>query len=198
MIGVLDYNAGNLCSVMKALDHINAEACLVRTVEECAGIDRLIVPGVGAFGSAIDRLRSSGLFDLVDQWLAVNRPFLGICLGMQVLCTGSDETGDVPGFARLPLRARHFASGKVPQIGWNQVKKIRSSRLLQDIEDNSFFYFLHGYYLGIVDDFTVGTTDYGITYSSVIEHDSLCAVQFHPEKSGAAGLALLRNWVERC
>jgi imidazole glycerol phosphate synthase glutamine amidotransferase subunit len=198
MIGVLDYNAGNLCSVMKALKHINVDACLVSKAEECSGIDRLIVPGVGSFGSAIDRLHSSGLFELVDRWIATDKPFLGICLGMQVLCTGSDETNDVPGFARLPLRAQRFAAGKVPQIGWNQVKKTRGSRLLEGIGDNSFFYFLHGYYLPIIDEFTVGTTEYGVTYSSVIEHDSLCAVQFHPEKSGAAGLTLLHNWVERC
>lgn len=198
MIGVIDYNAGNLCSVMKALKYVGADARLMNRAEECQGIDRIILPGVGAFGSAVSALQISDLFGFLDGWLGSGKPFLGICLGMQVLCTGSDETVDVPGFARLPLRARRFLSGKVPQIGWNRVKKISGSRLLAGIPDNSFFYFLHGYYLPIMDDLTVGTTEYGTEYSSVIEHDALCAVQFHPEKSGAVGLALLKNWVETC
>jgi imidazole glycerol phosphate synthase glutamine amidotransferase subunit len=198
MIGIIDYRAGNLKSVIKALNHIGADCCVIRANEKHEPIERLILPGVGAFGSAITELRSSGLYQFVDEWLAANKPFLGICLGMQVLCEGSDEADDMSGFARLPVRARRFRSGKIPQIGWNQVRKTGNSRLLKGISDNSFFYFLHGYYVPIVNGFTAGTTDYGTEYASVIEQGSLCAVQFHPEKSGEVGVTLLHNWVAIC
>jgi len=198
MIGIIDYGAGNLLSVRRALDHINADARLVSTIEECEGVDRIILPGVGAFGSAITVLQASGLYGTVARWIEDEKPFLGICLGMQILCTGSSEAVDAKGFSCIPAAAQRFTRGKVPQIGWNQVQKRGASRLLTGIPDNSFFYFLHGYYIPVVDKLTMATTEYGIEYSSVIEQDSLCAVQFHPEKSGTAGLMLLQNWVERC
>lgn len=198
MIGVIDYGAGNLRSVMKALEYVGATARLVSTAKVCHGIDRLILPGVGAFGSAITALHASDLFGFIVKWLESGKPFLGICLGMQVLCAGSDEADGIQGLSKYPVRVQHFGSGKVPQIGWNQVKKVRSSRLLSGIPDNSFFYFLHGYYVPVIPEATTGTTDYGTLYSSVIEQQGMCAVQFHPEKSGAPGLAVLKNWVKTC
>ncbi|MBN2620083.1 imidazole glycerol phosphate synthase subunit HisH [candidate division WOR-3 bacterium] len=198
MIGIIDYGAGNLLSVKKAFDHLEIDACLVRRKRDCCGVERLVLPGVGAFGSAITALQTSGLYDAVAEWLELQKPFLGICLGLHVLCTGSSETNNVPGFNRIPCVVERFTRHKVPQIGWNQVKKIRSSLLLHNIPDNAFFYFLHGFYVPLLDKVTTAKTDYGIEYTSVIEQDGLCAVQFHPEKSGNAGLALLHNWVELC
>lgn len=198
MIGVIDYGAGNLLSVVKALNHIKADACLVRSIDDWKSIDRIILPGVGAFGSAIENLHARGMFQAIAEWIENKKPFLGICLGMQVLCTASDEAIDTPGFSMISGTVQRFPEGKVPQIGWNQVRKMRSSRLLHNIPDNAFFYFLHGFYVPLLPQVTTATTEYGIGYTSVIEQDNLCAVQFHPEKSGTAGLMLLRNWVERC
>lgn len=198
MIGVIDYQAGNLQSVIKALNHINVPCRLIQRLEDTHDIERLILPGVGAFQSAIDNLHAQDLFDFVARWLELSRPFLGICLGLQILCKGSEESQGAQGFDRIPVSVQQFKNGKVPQIGWNQVAGTRSSRLLRNIRDDSFFYFLHSYYVPSDTAATVGTTEYGVTYTSVIEQDAMCAVQFHPEKSGEAGLQLLKNWVTQC
>jgi imidazole glycerol phosphate synthase glutamine amidotransferase subunit len=198
MTGIIDYGAGNLLSVKKALDHLDVKACFIRSERECRDIDRLILPGVGAFGPAVEVLQKSGMYDVIAVWLERKKPFLGICLGMQILCAGSDEAFGTSGFSRFPAIVHHFEHGKVPQIGWNQVTKVRTSCLLQEIPDNTFFYFLHGYYVPVVPGATVATTEYGLTFTSVIEQGTLCAVQFHPEKSGNAGLQVLRNWIDLC
>jgi glutamine amidotransferase len=199
MIAIVDYGAGNLQSVKKAFDYIGAASRVFTTAEGLERADRLVLPGVGAFGAAAERLGQAGFFDLIKDWLARGRPFLGICLGMQLLLETSRESQGAPGFGFLRGECVRFGERKVPQIGWNQVKILKRSRLLTDIPDGSFFYFLHGYYIAAGERENVAaTTDYGVTYPSVIEKDNVLAVQFHPEKSGELGLAMLRNWVTLC
>jgi glutamine amidotransferase len=199
MIGIIDYGAGNLLSVKKALDYLNADSRVVHTQNDLVEIDRIILPGVGAFQSAIEKLKSSRMYSFINKWLVSNKPFLGICLGMQVLFEGSEESEGVHGLGIFKGKVMRFKDYKVPQIGWNQVKIVRGSKIMDGIEDKSFFYFLHAYYVkSHRDDLVVGATEYGLEYVSVIEEENICAVQFHPEKSGTVGLKLLKNWIEIC
>jgi glutamine amidotransferase len=199
MIGIIDYGAGNLLSVKKALAYLGADCKIVHKKNDFNGVDKLILPGVGAFQSAIDQLKRRGLYKIIKKWLACNTPFLGICLGMQVLFECSEESQDGRGFGVFPGKVLHFKKLKVPQIGWNQVAITKNSKIMSNIRNKSFFYFLHSYFVRPDDnDITVGTTDYGLTYASVVARDNIYAVQFHPEKSGATGLQLLKNWVELC
>lgn len=197
MIGVVDYGAGNLLSVRKALDYLGVESMFIRSPMEFSGLNGLILPGVGAFGAAIEELQSRGIYESIKDWLLADKPFLGICLGMQVLFERSEESEGVEGFGLFEGDVLRFKGHKVPQIGWNQVRVVRESRIMQGIEDGAFFYFLHGYFAAPRDeDIVVGITEYGVLYPSVIEVGNVSAVQFHPEKSGVVGLQLLRNWVE--
>ncbi|MDZ7260646.1 MAG: imidazole glycerol phosphate synthase subunit HisH, partial [candidate division KSB1 bacterium] len=167
--------------------------------EELTGVEKIVLPGVGAFGAAMEKLKESGFYESVREWLLSNKPFLGICLGMQLLFEESLESEGIKGLGLFRGKCLRFQKGKVPQIGWNQIKIERHSRLLEGIEDGSFFYFLHGYYVAPKNgDIVVATTDYGITYPSILEKGHIFAVQFHPEKSGEKGLRLLQNWVKLC
>ncbi len=199
MIGIIDYGAGNLRSVKKAIDYLQVESRIVRHAADFAGISKLILPGVGAFGAAIDTLQAQALYDPVDAWLQADRPFLGICLGMQMLFESSGESEGIQGFGVFPGRVPPFRQGKVPQIGWNQVAQVRPSPLFTEIADQAFFYFLHGYYVDAADEsIVIGQTEYGLTYTSAVARGNCYAVQFHPEKSGALGIQLLKNWVTLC
>jgi len=199
MIAIVDYGAGNLRSVKKAFDYIGAESRLISSPDELDAVDKLVLPGVGAFGAAIERLKKSAFYPIIGAWLESNRSFLGICLGMQLLFQSSTESQGIEGFGLFKGATLRFVTGKVPQIGWNQIQKIKESRLFEGIDDGSFFYFLHGYYIAPQDmTIVTATTDYGIIYPSVIERGNISAVQFHPEKSGQSGLRLLKNWVELC
>jgi glutamine amidotransferase len=199
MIAIVDYGAGNLRSVHKAFDHLGFDSRIVRSPAELEGAERMVLPGVGAFGAAMVKLNASGLLESVGDWLRSGAPFLGICLGMQLLFERSAESGEVEGLGFFEGSCLPFQTGKVPQIGWNQLTVERESQLLKGIDDGSFFYFLHGYYVDPREtDVVTATTEYGGRYPSVMERGSVAAVQFHPEKSGALGLRLLRNWVESC
>lgn len=199
MIAIVDYGAGNLRSVQKAFDHLGAASQVIRSRKELEGAERLVLPGVGAFGTAMEKLKTSGLLEGVEEWLGSGAPFLGICLGMQLLLEGSAESEGVAGLGFLDGGCLPFREGKVPQIGWNQLTIQKGSRLLQGIDDGSFFYFLHGYYVDPQESEVVtATTEYGVRYPSVIERENVAAVQFHPEKSGELGLRLLENWVRSC
>ncbi len=197
MIAIIDYGAGNLKSVKKAFDYLNVKSQVVSNSEQLADAERVVLPGVGAFGAAVDKLQETGFYDSIQDWLKANRPFLGICLGMQLLFETSLESPNVKGLSVFEGKNLRFSSGKVPHIGWNQVQIKRPSRLFDGIPDGSFFYFLHGYYIASAnEDLVTATTEYGINYPSVIEDGNICAVQFHPEKSGDIGLKLLNNWVD--
>jgi glutamine amidotransferase len=197
MIGIIDYGAGNLLSVKKALEYLGEKPRIIHSQKDLEGMEKLILPGVGAFQSAIENLKSRGIYEDIREWLVSDRPFLGICLGMQLLFEESEESGEAKGFEIFRGKVLRFKERKVPQIGWNQVSIRKRSRMMDGIGDGSFFYFLHGYFVEAVDEeITVGETEYGITYSSVIEKSNIFAVQFHPEKSGKNGLKLLQNWIK--
>jgi imidazole glycerol phosphate synthase glutamine amidotransferase subunit len=198
MIAIIDYQAGNLRSVQKALAYLGAE---YRTVDQPGGLeggDKILLPGVGNFGAAMDHLDRSGLAAAIRDWLKADRPFLGICLGMQMLFETSEEDPGRAGFGFFPGSCRQFKSGKVPQIGWNDVRPMKKSALLNGFSGNPYFYFLHSFY-AVPEDRSIvsGITNYGLDYPSVVEQGQVCGVQFHPEKSGDRGIEMLLNWVRR-
>ncbi len=199
MIGIVDYGAGNLRSVCKALAYLQTPHCLVRSPQELEAVDRVILPGVGSFGYAVERLRAAGLFDPLMVWLEKGRTFFGICLGLQLLLQGSEESPDVLGFGVLKGESRRFQGRRVPQIGWNSVEFESSCPLFAGLASGEYFYFVHSYWAMVEDEREVaGWTDYGVRYASAVGKGCLWAVQFHPEKSSTAGLTLLKNWIERC
>lgn len=197
--GVVDYGMGNLHSVCKALEKAGAEVVLCSQPKEISRFDRLVVPGVGAFGDAAANLKKWGLFDSVKDFIRSGNPYLGICLGMQMLVEESLEKGIHTGFGFIPGTVRKFPDGlKVPQIGWNQIRvKKTESRLFNDIPDLSYFYLVHSYYVDTSEEISVlATADYGIEYACALEKDNVFGVQFHPEKSQKWGLKVLENFVK--
>jgi glutamine amidotransferase len=201
MIGVIDYGMGNLGSVTNALSFLGVPARVLREPEELAGCQSLILPGVGAFGDCMANLRQRGYVEPLQAWIAADRPLLGICLGLQVLCESSEESPGVEGFGVVPSPVVKFAATpecKVPQIGWNRVRGVagRNCPLLRGIPDGTYFYFVHSYYLPGAAGWDAGLTVHGVEYAAAVWRGRTAAVQFHPEKSQAAGLRLLRNFVE--
>ncbi len=200
MITIVDYGMGNLRSVTNALKTLGAPARISSKPQEVASAERLILPGVGAFGSAMQELESRGLLEPVRSHAASGRPFLGICLGLQLLFEWSEEGGRVKGLGLLKGTVRRFADAperKVPHMGWNQVKRTSAppSALVNGLADGSFFYFVHSYYAEPQDRAIVQLeTDYGVAFPAMIESGSIAATQFHPEKSQTAGLALLKRF----
>lgn len=193
-ITVLDFEMGNLRSVAKALERVGADVTVSAEVEPEA--DALVVPGQGAFGSCVVNL-GARMEDL-RRWIADGRPYLGICLGLQVLF-GSSEESEEKGAALFGGDVVRFPRGpKVPHIGWNEVVPRAGARLFEGIDPATRFYFVHSYYPDPADDVVAATTDYEVTFCSAVERDNVMATQFHPEKSGDAGLALLSNFVRAC
>ncbi len=198
MIVVIDYGASNLLSVAKAIESLGYQVRVTSEPELVSQAEAVILPGVGAAGDAMEKLRSRGMIDVIRQVIADKRPFLGICLGLQVLLTTTEESGGhrcldlIPGkVVRLPETV------KVPHMGWNQVKKLVSHPVFEGIPDEANFYFVHSYYAAVAAKaLVIGETDYGITFGSVLAKDNLVATQFHPEKSGAPGLTLLHNFLK--
>ena len=196
MISIIDYKAGNLTSVKKALDRLGANGVVTDDPKLVREADKLILPGVGHFAATAE-LSRRGLRGAIQERIAAGKPFLGICVGMQWMLTGSSEAPDIPGMGVIPATCERFSvnSLKVPHVGWNQIAKVRNSWLLNGIESGSFVYYCHSYCAPVTAD-TVAVTEYGGPYSAVVENGNLFGVQFHPEKSGAAGLRLLRNFVD--
>ena len=200
MIGIVDYDIGNLRSVQKAFQHVGGEAVFVRTPEEIARVDALVLPGVGAFGDCVRCLAASGMRDDVLAWAKSERPFFGICVGYQMLFESSEEAPGEKGLGLFAGRVRKFSADhrlKIPQIGWNTVTvRQPQAPLLAGISDGDYVYFVHSYYAAPEDDSIVALeTTYGDTFAAAVARRNLLATQFHPEKSQRAGLQMLRNFV---
>lgn len=197
-VGVVDYGSGNLRSVSKALEAAGALVELVTDSARFETLDAVVVPGVGSFGDCADNLRSSGMWDPLTEWLRAGRPYLGICLGYQLLFETSEESPGVRGLGILPGQVVRFPSGngrKVPHMGWNTLEETRGP-LYDGLPGAPSFYFVHSYYPVPADPAAVSATcTYGEPFAASIRAGSLHAVQFHPEKSQSAGLALLKNFL---
>ena len=200
LIAVVDYGAGNLVSIDQALTTVGADVVIVRDVEGFRDADAVIVPGVGAAAPAMARLDRRGLTGPIRAWLDSGRPFLGICLGLQLLFEGSDED-DATTLGVLPGRTRRLEGAPtLPHIGWNQVERTRDHPLFAGIDEGADFYFVHSYAgapgsPGATDGVELARTTHGRSFTSAIERGLLLGVQFHPERSGPDGLRLLRNFV---
>ena len=195
---IIDYDAGNIKSVEKALQYLGEDVVLTNDAEKIRRADRAILPGVGNFGDAMDKIRGAGLEPVIKEFAASGKPFLGICLGLQVLFDESEESPGVKGLGILPGKIRRFPEMKgltVPQIGWNDIHVTKDSRLLRGV-DGAYVYFVHSYYLTCENPSDVAASaEYGIPYHAAVERENVFACQFHPEKSSAAGLKILQNFL---
>ena len=203
MVAVLDYGAGNLTSVLLALEHLGAEVKICPDADAVAGADRIIFPGVGSAGSGMEQVRARGFDQVIVEAAKTDRPVLAICLGMQLLFEFSEEDGGVAGLGVLPGAVRKFSfadkSVKVPHMGWNPVRIAAPHALWKSIPDESAFYFVHSFYVESHDEKAIaGKTEYaGFTFTSAAARGNLFATQFHPERSGKTGLQLLKNFLNQ-
>ena len=199
MVAIIDYDAGNIRSVEKAVRYLGKEAVVTSDPEKILAADRVILPGVGAFGDAMKRLHAMGLVEVIRQAADRGTPFLGICLGLQLLFEKSEESPGVPGLGLLQgeiLRLPELPGLKVPHIGWNSLKYPNPGRLFRGIPEDSYVYFVHSYYLKAQDEGIVtATTEYGTLVHASVESGNLFACQFHPEKSSETGLTILENFL---
>ena len=198
MITVLDYDAGNIKSVEKALNFLGEEVKITRDREEILSSDGVILPGVGAFGDAMEKLHQYGLVDVIHEVVDRQIPFLGICLGLQLMFESSEETPGVAGLGILPGEIVKFPETpgfKIPHIGWNSLELTNKGRLFKDIDQQAYVYFVHSYYLNAREEEIVkAKTNYITDFHSSVEKDNVFACQFHPEKSGDVGLKILDNF----
>jgi imidazole glycerol phosphate synthase glutamine amidotransferase subunit len=201
LIGVIDYGAGNLGSVMNALKRLSIPARFAAGPEELipssSPFEKIVFPGDGHFGAAMASITQSGYAQSLREWIDADKPFLGICIGLQLLFESSQEAPEARGLSVISGTVRRFPGRKVPQIGWNQTSAREKSKVFKGLINNSFFYYIHSYYADPEDrQVRAAETDYYLRYCCAVERGALAAVQFHPEKSGVAGLALLKNWAE--
>ncbi len=198
MIAILDYDAGNLKSVEKALHFLGHETIISRNRDEILRADKVILPGVGAFGQAMDNLKKYQLDSVIKEVVNLHKPFLGICLGLQLLFEESEEAPGVKGLSVLKgkiLKLPACNGLKIPHMGWNSLTMRKDARLFRGIENNAHVYFVHSFYLKAADEKEVAaTTDYGTSIHASVESGNIFACQFHPEKSGATGLKILENF----
>ena len=200
MTAIIDYDAGNLKSVEKALALLGEDAVITRDADVIKNADRVILPGVGSFGMAMEQLEKYNLCDVIREVCSMNIPFLGICLGLQLLFEGSDETPDVAGLGILKGHIRRIPDApglKIPHIGWNDIKYPNQGRLYADVQEGAYVYFVHSYYLDATDKSIVtATTKYGeANIEASVESGNVFACQFHPEKSGDVGLNILKQFI---
>ena len=200
MLAVIDYGAGNLRSVLHALKHLGVrDMRLARRPAELAGAKKIILPGVGAFGACMAQMRKQDLVAPLSEALAAGIPYLGICVGMQMLFEVSEEMGEHEGLGILAgrvVRFPHFADRKVPHMGWNQLNIRRASSLLNGLGEQNYVYFVHSYYCAPTDAGTVvASVDYGLEFAAFVQQDNVYGVQFHPEKSQQVGLRILANFL---
>lgn len=198
MIVIVDYGAGNLRSVAKAVEAVGASPVVTNDAAALRRADALILPGVGAAADTMKNLRERGLVGPVREYVASGRPFLGVCMGMQALMTGSEEGGWHECLDIVPGRVKRLPPGlKVPHMGWNQVDRRVEHPIFRKIDDGANFYFVHSYYCAPEDESVViATTDYGVPFTCVVGRDNWVATQFHPEKSGDCGLRLYANFID--
>jgi len=196
-VSVIDYDMGNLRSIANALRHVGAEVRVVREASEVRAADRVVLPGVGAFGAAMRRLSSSGVDDAVRDHVAAGRPFLGICIGFQVLFALGDEHGERPGLGLVDGEIRRFCTDlHVPHVGWNALNLRAHHPVFDGHSPEPHVYFVHSYRaVGVRDADVIATTEYGEPFVSAVARDALVATQFHPEKSGPEGLRILKNFL---
>ena len=199
MVAVIDYDAGNIKSVEKALLSLGQEVTVTREAEAILHAERVILPGVGAFGDAMKKLHTYGLVEVIRKCVSQGTPFLGICLGLQLLFESSEESPDAEGLHILDgriVRIPSEAGLKVPHIGWNNLNFPRQGRLFKGVREGAYVYFVHSYYLQAADESIVtATTDYGVGIHASVEKDNVFACQFHPEKSSDVGMRILQNFL---
>ncbi|MCW1713767.1 MULTISPECIES: imidazole glycerol phosphate synthase subunit HisH [Synergistaceae] len=200
MIAIIDYGAGNLQSVRNALDFIGCPGTITSDPAEILSADGIILPGVGAFGSAMAEMERKGLTETVKSAAKSGKPFIGICAGMQLLFEESEESPDVPGLGVLKGRVLLFPADKglkIPHMGWNSIRTKKESRLLGKLSGSPYMYFVHSYYVKAEDQEIVSAlSDYGTTFDAAVEQENLFGCQFHPEKSGTEGISILRRFAE--
>lgn len=200
MITIIDYDAGNLRSVEKAFDFLGEKTIITRDRNEILNADKVILPGVGSFGDAMNNLNRFGLVDVIKEVAHKKTPFLGICLGLQLLFESSEETPGVDGLGLLKgkiVKIPKKDDMKIPHMGWNSLDLHNAGRLFNGIEEGSYVYFVHSYYLQAEDENIVtATTEYGTTIHASVEKDNIFACQFHPEKSSKIGLKILENFAK--
>ena len=200
MIAIIDYDAGNIRSVEKALQFLGQEVKITRDREKILGAEKVVLPGVGSFGAAMGKLHQYGLVEVIRQVAEKKTPFLGICLGLQLLFERSDESPGVEGLGILKgeiLRIPEGEGRKIPHMGWNSLELWNQGRLFAGLSGEPYVYFVHSYYLKARDEQIVkATTEYGVTIHASVEQDNIFACQFHPEKSSDTGLQILKNFIE--
>lgn len=194
---IVDYGAGNLRSVARAVAHAGCEPVASADARDVASADALIVPGVGAAADTMRNLREHGMVEPVREYIESGRPFFGVCMGQQALLSVSEEGGEHECLGVIAGRVRRLPAGqKVPHMGWNQVRQRERHAIYEGIPDESYFYFVHGYYPDPEDaSCVIGETEYGVTFPSVLARDNIVATQFHPEKSGEMGLRMYANFL---
>lgn len=200
MIALIDYGMGNIRSVSKALETVGGQVVITQSAEDIKNAKAIVLPGVGAFKDCVNNLSNIGILSSVKEEILKGKPYLGICLGMQILFTESEEFGICKGLDIFRGKVIRFVlpgEYKIPHMGWNTVKFKKKSKLLEEIPDNSYFYFVHSYYV-VPENLKIvgGTTNYGVDFTSMIIYENIFAIQFHPEKSQKIGLKLLKNFVK--
>ncbi len=200
MIAIIDYGAGNIKSVEKALELLGEKTVVSSDPEVIKSADKVILPGVGSFGSAMENIRTLGLEKTIREVIDAGTPFLGICLGLQLLFESSEETPGVKGLSILPgkiIKIPHKDGLKIPHMGWNSLKFPKKTKLFGHLPQDPYVYFVHSYYLKADDeDIVAATTEYGVTIHAAVEKDNVFACQFHPEKSSEVGLSILKRFVD--
>lgn len=197
-VTVVDYRTSNLLSITKALENVGAEVKLTQDAADIVAAERLVLPGVGAFGAAMRNVDSLGIREALVAYGMSGRPLIGICLGMQLLFGVSYELGTNNGLGLIAGEVVAFPEGtalKVPHMGWNQVEFRRDSRLFRGVKDKGYAYFVHSYYVTTNENYVSGATEYGVTFPSIVEDGNIFGIQFHPEKSQSFGLKILENFL---
>ncbi len=200
MIAIIDYDAGNIKSVEKALQFFGADAVITRDADVILNAEKAILPGVGAFGDAMDRLNEFSLVNTIKDFAATGKPFLGICLGLQLLFEESEESPGIAGLSLLKGKIKRLPDKegfKIPQIGWNSLELINNGHLFKGVDNGAYVYFVHSYYLKADDPSIVtATSEYTTTVHASVESGNIFACQFHPEKSSDVGLRMIKNFIE--